>query len=99
MPDGAGAATGTAGRGRDRLPGLPARTPIHRDFYYSQVLFNQEQLTLIDFDLLALGDPAIDVANFMAHLHFLGMDKLEGFCALAEEAELFLQEYWPLPAC
>lgn len=29
-------------------------------------------LTLIDFDLLALGDPAIDVANFTAHLLFLG---------------------------
>ncbi len=77
----------------DRLPPLPAAAPIHRDFYYSQVLFSGSQLTLIDFDLIALGDPAIDVANFMAHLHFLGMDKLDGFYALAEEAELFLREY------
>lgn len=77
----------------ERLPTLPAAAPIHRDFYYSQLLFHNGELTLIDFDLFALGDPAIDVANFIAHLHFLGMDRLDSFYALAEEAELFLQEY------
>ncbi len=77
----------------ERLPSLPAATPIHRDFYYSQLLFHNGELTLIDFDLFALGDPAIDVANFIAHLHFLGMDRLGGFNALAEEAGLFLQVY------
>ena len=77
----------------ERLPPLAAPAPIHRDFYYSQVLYNLGQLTLIDFDLFALGDPAIDVANFIAHLHFLGMDRLAGFNALEEEAALFLESY------
>ena len=77
----------------ERLPPLAAPASIHRDFYYSQVLYNLGQLTLIDFDLFALGDPAIDVANFIAHLHFLGMDRLAGFNALEEEAALFLESY------
>lgn len=77
----------------ERLPALPAAAPIHRDFYYSQLLFHNGELKLIDFDLFALGDPAIDVANFIAHLHFLGMDRLDGFYALAEETDLFLGEY------
>jgi hypothetical protein len=67
--------------------------PIHRDFYYSQVLFDWPRLTLIDFDLLALGDPAIDVANFAAHLYFLGLDHLGDLLALDGEARLFVEAY------
>ncbi len=76
-----------------KLPMLPTPTPIHRDYYYSQILFHNERMTIIDLDLFALGDPAIDVANFIAHLHFMGMDKLGGFNALAAEADLFLKCY------
>ena len=71
---------------------------IHRDFYYSQLLFDGLRLTLIDFDLLALGDPAIDVANFVAHMHFMGLDHLGDFYALTEDAELFKESYsWHVP--
>jgi glycosyltransferase involved in cell wall biosynthesis/thiamine kinase-like enzyme len=76
-----------------RLPALEAPTPIHRDFYYSQVLFDGPRLVLIDFDLFALGDPAIDVANFIAHLHFLGLDRLGHLDALAAEASAFMEAY------
>lgn len=91
-----------------QLPTPPVVVPIHRDFYYSQMLFSDDRpngnrlngnhpnggrLTLIDFDLLALGDPAIDVANFIAHLFFLGLDRLGDQNALAEEAERFLEAY------
>ena len=48
---------------------------------------------MIDFDLLALGDPAIDVANFIAHLHFMGLDHLDHLDALAGEVALFKQSY------
>lgn len=77
----------------EKLPTLTAITPIHRDFYYSQVLFHQSYLTLIDFDLFALGDPAVDVANFTAHLTFLAMDKLANEYALIDEELLFLETY------
>lgn len=76
-----------------RLPALDAPTPIHRDFYYSQVLFDGPRLVLIDFDLFALGDPVIDVANFIAHLHFLGLDRLGDLDALAAEVPAFIEAY------
>jgi thiamine kinase-like enzyme len=77
----------------DKLPPLPAATPVHRDFYYSQVLFDGPRLILIDFDLFALGDPAIDVANFAAHMHFLGLQHLGHLDALADEAVRFVSAY------
>lgn len=43
-------------------------TGIHRDFYGDQVIVDGARLTLIDFDLYCLGDPAVDIGNFMAHL-------------------------------
>ncbi len=45
----------------------PAR-PIHRDFYADQVLVAGERLTLVDFDEFCLGDPALDVGNFLGHV-------------------------------
>ncbi|MGB0383542.1 MAG: glycosyltransferase [Ardenticatenaceae bacterium] len=77
----------------EQLPPLPAGRPIHRDFYYSQLLFHENRVTLIDFDLFALGDPAIDVANFAAHLTFLGMELWGDPNALSEDAHLFLESY------
>ena len=41
---------------------------IHRDFYPDQVLVHGARIHLIDFDLFCLGDPALDVGNFVAHL-------------------------------
>ena len=77
----------------DQLPPLPVAAPVHRDFYYSQLLFSNPSLTLIDFDLCALGDPAIDVANFTAHLYFLGLESLGNWEALAHEADMFMAFY------
>lgn len=75
------------------LPAAPEQVPVHRDFYYSQVLVDGPQLTLIDLDLLAWGDPAIDVGNFTAHLAFLGLDLLGNADALAGDRQLFLRAY------
>lgn len=41
---------------------------IHRDFYADQVIVNEDGLHLIDFDLYCLGDPALDIGNFLGHL-------------------------------
>ncbi|MBI3241830.1 MAG: glycosyltransferase [Chloroflexi bacterium] len=76
-----------------QLPAPETITPVHRDFYYSQVLFDGPRLTLIDFDLLALGDPAIDAANFLAHLFLMGLDQLNDLDAFSREAGLFLETY------
>ena len=85
----------------EKLPPIDKPVPVHRDFYYSQVLVNGDQLTLIDFDLFALGDPAIDVANFVAHLYFLGLYKFNNLAHLIMEAASFMavyNQYRPLSA-
>ncbi len=76
-----------------QLPPLQTPVPVHRDYYYSQLLFNGEHLSLIDFDLTTMGDPALDVANFVAHLFFLGLDRLDDLHALAPQANRFLEAY------
>jgi aminoglycoside phosphotransferase (APT) family kinase protein len=57
--------------GCDRLgAGVPALTPcgIHRDFYPAQVVVDAERLWLLDFDLYCLGDPGLDIGNFIGHV-------------------------------
>ena len=51
----------------NRLSVLPPHT-LHRDFYQDQILISDKRLYLLDFDLMALGNPALDVGNFLAHL-------------------------------
>jgi hypothetical protein len=41
---------------------------LHRDFYPDQILVDGERLHLLDLDLCARGDPALDLGNFVAHL-------------------------------
>jgi hypothetical protein len=49
---------------------LPEPRPcgIHRDFYPAQVLVHDDRIYLIDFDLYCLGDPALDIGNFVGHM-------------------------------
>ena len=75
------------------LPTTPALALLHRDFYYSQVLLWGNSVTLIDIDLLAQGDPAIDVANFSAHMYYLGLEQRQAFNAFAREAQRFQAAY------
>jgi glycosyltransferase involved in cell wall biosynthesis len=76
-----------------RLPLAATAVPLHRDFYYSQVLFDGPRLHLIDFDLMALGDAAVDVANFTAHLVFLGLDQFGDADRFRYESDTFLATY------
>ena len=51
----------------------PRAVGLHRDFYPEQILVNSGQrgvshLYLLDLDLYALGDPALDLGNFVGHL-------------------------------
>jgi len=46
----------------------PRACGIHRDFYPAQVVVQQERICLIDFDLYCLGDPALDIGNFIGHM-------------------------------
>jgi aminoglycoside phosphotransferase (APT) family kinase protein len=42
--------------------------PCHRDLHEGQILLDRGQASLLDFDTLRLGDPALDVGNLQAHL-------------------------------
>ncbi|HTL56091.1 MAG TPA: glycosyltransferase [Candidatus Limnocylindrales bacterium] len=46
----------------------PRPCGIHRDFYPAQVIVNGPRLYLIDFDLYCLGDPGLDIGNFIGHM-------------------------------
>ena len=46
----------------------PELCGIHRDFYPDQVLVAGERLYLLDFDLYAHGDPALDIGNCIGHI-------------------------------
>ena len=75
-----------------QLPATPL-TGIHRDFHPGQVLVDAQRLVLLDFDLYALGDPALDVGNFVAHLSELAI-RLHGDAeALVEHQHALIDQY------
>ncbi len=41
---------------------------LHRDLHDGQLLFDGHSLAILDFDLMCVGDPLLDVANLAAHL-------------------------------
>jgi hypothetical protein len=67
--------------------------PIHRDFYHDQVVVDGSHLYLLDLDLFALGDPALDVGNFIGHLIEYGLRKPGSATALAGQQEQMTEHY------
>jgi len=65
---------------------------IHGDFSPDQLLLDKGQLGVIDFDPACLGDPAIDVGNFMAKLYSAAVSGSTGN-ACRQLATYFLSEY------
>ena len=62
--------------GRRILNGLPSEVPatlIHGDFHLDQILVSRGKkgrVSACDFDSCCLGDPTIDLANFVGHLRY-----------------------------
>ena len=69
----------------------PKRCGIHRDFYPAQVMVDGSRLWLIDFDLFCLGDPGLDVGNFIGHMTEQSLRERGGAAALAD-AEQMLED-------
>ncbi|PZQ50695.1 MAG: hypothetical protein DI556_06130 [Rhodovulum sulfidophilum] len=74
------------------LPAVPSKG-IHRDFYPDQVILDDTRAWLLDLDLFARGDPAIDIANFIAHLRELGLRTRGDAGALADQEHAFRLGY------
>jgi len=46
----------------------PVRQPVHGDFYDKQAIVNNGKVKLIDLDAACLGNPMLDLGNYIAHL-------------------------------
>jgi hypothetical protein len=47
---------------------VPILGGIHRDFYSDQVIVDGWRIYLIDFDMYCVGDPGLDIGNFLGHI-------------------------------
>ena len=77
------------------LPSVALRG-IHRDFYPDQVLQDGKRLYLLDFDLYCLGDPALDIGNFLGHMQEWALRKTGDRRALADREEALIERYLEL---
>ena len=64
---------------------------LHGDFSLGQLLMDNGQIAVIDFDSACLGDPAFDVGNFMAKLHRIAVGRADD--VFRQLAMHFLAEY------
>lgn len=74
---------------------LPPAPPvmIHRDFYPGNMLWNGRRLCVLDLDWLSTGDPALDVAYFLAQIENLAYRRTGEPTSYADLAERFLDSY------
>ena len=71
----------------------PVIASVHRDFYDKQILIDNRSVYFLDFDSVAIGDPVIDLGNFVAHLILRGVqyyDDPDFYLALIQK---FIQAY------
>jgi aminoglycoside phosphotransferase (APT) family kinase protein len=64
---------------------------VHGDFNLDQLLIDKGRIGVVDFDSTCVGDPAIDVGNFMGNLHNKAVVKVNS--AFRQLAAHFLSEY------
>lgn len=62
--------------------------PLHRDFHLRQLFYGNGRVWLIDWDLFAQGDPALDVGNFLVYLKTHLTEKCNRFI------DVFLEGYF-----
>lgn len=71
-------------------------TGIHRDFYFDQLLLDQQRLYMLDLDLYSLGDPALDIGNFIAHLTEYALRSYADPSALRAQEQALCQRFLEL---
>ena len=96
-------AAGVAERATDTVAalgrlGTDNAVPVHRDLHDKQVFVDEAgEVGLLDFDLLALGEQSLDLANLLVHFD---LRALQGLCTSAQArsaAEGLLAGYEPAP--
>jgi aminoglycoside phosphotransferase (APT) family kinase protein len=67
--------------------------PVHRDFYHDHVLVGEHGLSVLEWDDAAMSEPAVDVANFLAHLRLLSLQRTGTPDALDGVSAVFAERY------
>ncbi|MGH2713875.1 MAG: phosphotransferase, partial [Thermoleophilaceae bacterium] len=67
--------------------------PSHRDFYPQHVLVDRGRIGFLDLDDAAASEPALDLANFLAHLRLERLRTPDAERALRACARSFLRAY------
>lgn len=70
-----------------------AAVPIHGACRLEQMLVRGNELALVDFDAVALGDPLFDLAEFLASLQFLQLSRALSHQRLTRAVDLFYDAY------
>lgn len=101
-PEDAGALHDISGKAARMIAACPLSEPVllHRDFYPDQLLVAPDRIVLLDLDLAARGEAAVDLGNFLAHLQELGLRHHADMAAHDTCARAFLAGYAsirPLP--
>ncbi len=69
---------------------------IHRDFYPDQIMVNKDRLYLLDLDLFCMGDPCLDIGNFVAHVQEQALREKSNLLAYQAITDNFIQHYLQL---
>ena len=78
--------------------GGPSPCLIHRDFYDKQVFVDEgDRCGLLDLDTMALGEPALDVANMLVHFELRALQQRCPTDVAERAASSFLEGYEPAP--
>ncbi|MCF6323974.1 MAG: aminoglycoside phosphotransferase family protein [Gammaproteobacteria bacterium] len=69
--------------------------PIHRDFYSDQIIVSplSEKIHIVDFDLFCMGDPAVDIGNFLGHLTEYSLREYGDAQVLNQHEEIILESF------
>ncbi len=71
----------------------PPPALIHRDFYPAQAIVDGDRVHLVDLDLCARGDPALDVGNCLGHLIEQGLREHGDSAALEGPAHALAERF------
>lgn len=68
---------------------------LHRDLHDKQLLVDGEEVGILDLDLTAVGEPALDLANLLVHLELRGHQGLVPLSWVRPLAEALVDGYAP----
>lgn len=68
-------------------------TPVHGNLFGDQILVEGNEVAIVDWDDLALGDPLFDLGRLIAHIAFASSAHPEARAALAAAAATLLDSY------